>query len=105
MREMIHIIDDSAAVLARGEELFHDLANPVEYAAARMHVLDLDTAADQLRDETRDGTPGVPWRALARTRDKYAHHHEDIDRTAVWNVLAVDFPRIKAELERHLAES
>jgi uncharacterized protein with HEPN domain len=96
--QMIDIIDRSQQIVRRGEPVFFDPGNQVEFWAARMVVLDLDVAAEKLSDGFRRKHPDVPWSALARARDKYAHHYEDIDRSVVWNLIAIRLPRLATAL-------
>lgn len=100
--EMITIIDDAQGVVARGHDVFHDPENRVEIAAARMHIIDLDTAAENLTPEFREAVPEIPWKQLARSRDRNAHHYENIDRVPVWNTIIIDFPNVKDALEAAL---
>jgi len=69
-----------------------------------MIVIELGVAAQRLSDEFKNAHPG-PWRALARARDKYAHHYEDIDRGVVWELLEHRLPRWSSELARQLSAS
>ena len=36
--------------------------------------------------------PGVPWKSIARTRDKIAHGYETIDSEKVWGIALLDIP-------------
>jgi uncharacterized protein with HEPN domain len=36
--------------------------------------------------------------ASSRARDKYAHHDQDIDRSVVWNLIAIRLPRLATAL-------
>ena len=103
-REMVRIIDQARSIVRRGEKMFFDPDNPVEFGAARMVVLDLDVAADHLSDEFKESLPDINWQALAKTRDKYAHHYADIDRDVVWNLLKRRLPGMADNLRRRLAE-
>lgn len=96
--EMCAVIDATARIVARGKDTFFDPANSVEFAAARMAVIDLDVAADGLSDEYKAARPDLPWKQLSRTRDKYAHHYSDIDREVVWNLLVNRLPDLALAL-------
>jgi uncharacterized protein with HEPN domain len=96
--EMSRVIAQAQRIVERGETTFFAADNPVEFLAARMIVIELDVAADHLSPEFKEARPGIPWRALARARDKYAHHYEDIDRGVLWELLVGRLPRISREL-------
>lgn len=98
--EMVRIIDQAGQIVRRGPAVFFDSQNHVEFGAARMVVIDLDVAAEKLSDGFRRQHPDVPWAALARTRDKYAHHYGDIDREVVWRLLAKRLPAMATILRR-----
>jgi len=96
--EMCAVIDASARIVARGEDTFFDPAHSVEFGAARMAVIDLDVAAGSLSDEYMAARPDLPWKQLARTRDRHAHHYSDIEREVVWNLLINRLPELALAL-------
>jgi uncharacterized protein with HEPN domain len=51
-------------------------------------------AAKRLSDEFKMGHPQVPWRAMARMRDKLIHHYEAIDPNEVWRAVQEDVPAL-----------
>lgn len=95
--ERVSVARQAEQVVARGRDAFFDEHNVVEFLAARMIVIELDVAADRVSNAFKHAHPG-PWRALARARDKYAHHYEDIDRGVVWELLERRLPRWSADL-------
>jgi uncharacterized protein with HEPN domain len=101
VKEMVAVARQAEQVVARGRAAFFDEANAVEFLAGRMIVIELDVAAERVSDEFKIAHPG-PWQALARARDRYAHHYADIDRGVVWELLEHRLPRWSAELARQL---
>ena len=100
--EMLTCVYSADKIVDRGEDVFFEEGNTVEIAAARQHIIDLDTAADGLSPEFKDNHPGIPWKQLARMRDRNAYHYDDVNRDIVWNVLVVEFPKIRLSLRQHL---
>lgn len=100
--EMLTCIYSADQIIDRDEDVFHDEDNTVEIAAARQHIIDLDTAAEELSPEFRERYPEIPWKNLARMRDRNAHHYDNVNRSIVWNVLVLEFPRIRLVLRQHL---
>ena len=100
--EMLTCIYSADKIVDRGEDVFFEEGNTVEIAAARQHIVDLDTAADGLSPGFRDGHREIPWKPLARMRDRNAHHYDNVNRDIVWNVLVVEFPKIRLILRQHL---
>lgn len=97
--ECIRLINESQRIVARGRDTFFDPDNPVEFGAARMAVIDLNTAAERFSDEFKADHPSLPWKALARTRSKFAHHYEDINRDLVWNMITKEMPQMVVVLQ------
>lgn len=56
-------------------------------------------AAKNVSEPTRALAPGIPWRAIAGTRDRIAHGYFDINLDTVWDILTLDLPRLAGELE------
>lgn len=50
----------------------------------------------------RDKYKEVPWKYMARMRDKIAHFYFGIDYEIVWNVIKDKLPRIRPEIEQVL---
>lgn len=99
---MLACIYSADKIVDRGEVVFFEEDNTVEIAAARQHIIDLDTAASGLSHEFRDSRPDIPWKQLARMRSRNAHHYDNVNRDIVWNVLVVEFPKIRRILGQHL---
>ena len=59
-------------------------------------------AAKNVTDERRSSAPGIPWRAIAGTRDRLVHAYFDVDLDIVWEIVSVDLPALIPELERLL---
>lgn len=100
--EMLDCLYSADSIVDRGEKLFFDEDNTVEIAAARQHVIDLDTAAEKITPSFKQASLEIPWGDLARARDRFAHHDDNVNRDVVWNVLVIEFPKIRAVLMHHL---
>lgn len=48
----------------------------------------------------RKDNPNVPWREIARMRDKIVHHYFEIDLEKVWKVVREDIPAIKPSIKQ-----
>lgn len=100
--EMLDCLYSADKIVDRGEDLFFEQDNPVEIAAARQHIIDLDTAAEKLTERFKGDHTEIPWKQMAKARDRFAHHYDNINRDLVWNVLITEFPKIRQTLRAHL---
>lgn len=100
--EMLSIIYSVDTIIDRGEDVFFDEDNPVEIAAARQLIIDLDTAAAGLSPGFKRDHPEIEWKELAMMRNRQAHNY-DVNRGIVWGVLVVELPKIRASLRRYLS--
>ncbi len=44
----------------------------------------------------------MPWKLLARMRDRMSHRYFDVDYEVVWDTLAVDLPLLRRAIEDFL---
>ena len=52
-------------------------------------------AAKWLSEEFKEEHPDVPWRDMARTRDRLIHGYFGVDLDAVWETVDRDVPQLK----------
>ena len=63
-------------------------------------VLTLGEAAKHVPQEIQVKAPGIPWRAMAASRDRMAHGYFDINLDMLWTMVSVDIPALEADLRR-----
>lgn len=100
--EMLDCIYSADKIVDRDDDLFFEEDNPVEIAAARQHIIDLDTSAERTTTSFKTDHPEIPWKKMAMARDRFAHHYDNLNRDIVWNVLINEFPKIRKALRNHL---
>jgi uncharacterized protein with HEPN domain len=59
----------------------------------------LGEAAKLVSSELRLGTPAVPWRAVARMRDRLIHAYFGVNWDIVWDVVTGDLPPLVERLQ------
>ena len=59
-------------------------------------------ATKLLSDEFKSNHPQIPWRAIARMRDKLIHHYHGVDLQEVWQAAQIDIPALLDFLEPFL---
>ena len=63
-------------------------------------VLTLGEAAKHIPQEIQVKAPGIPWRAMAASRDRMAHGYFDINLDMLWTMVSIDIPAIQKDLRR-----
>ncbi len=58
----------------------------------------LGQATKQLSGELRARYPTVPWRSMAKARDRLIHHYFGINLDVVWQIATVELPQVAAQL-------
>ena len=56
-------------------------------------------AVKRLSERFKTEHPSVPWRDIARMRDKMIHHYERVNLEEVWRATQVDVPNLVAFLQ------
>jgi uncharacterized protein with HEPN domain len=57
-------------------------------------------AVKNLPADLRTDHPEVPWRDMAGMRDIVVHQYFGVDLEAVWQAATVDFPELKAKIQK-----
>lgn len=55
-------------------------------------------ATKNISSDLRERNPEIPWKDLARFRDKLIHHYFGVDILAVWLSVADDLPALKQQV-------
>ena len=80
-----------------------DLDKDEKLALALVRLLEvLGEAAKSVSEEFRQQYPAVPWRQIARTRDRLIHGYFDVDLDIVWEIVSGDVPALIPQLEKLL---
>jgi uncharacterized protein with HEPN domain len=61
-------------------------------------------AVKKLSPELKLAHPEIPWRRIARMRDKAIHHYFGMDWDLVWEVVEVHIPQLQTTVECILRE-
>ncbi len=56
-------------------------------------------AVKNLPAEFRAAHPEIPWRAMARMRDRLIHGYVDVDYQLVWEAVQQDVPSMRRQIE------
>jgi uncharacterized protein with HEPN domain len=61
-------------------------------------------AVKNVPEEIRGRRPAVPWRSMARMRDRVIHMYFGVDHVRVWETVTGAIPPVQSEIESLLAE-
>ena len=82
-----------------------DFSRNIDKQDAIVHRLEIiGEAAKNVPQEFRDKYPKIPWREIARTRDKITHHYFEIDLMQIWNIIQNDLQPLKYQIRSILKE-
>lgn len=82
------------------EREFHESVDKQDAVVHRLEIM--GEAAKNVPQEFRDKYPKIPWREIARTRDKITHHYFEIDEGQIWNIIQNDLNLLKKQIEELL---
>ena len=100
-----HILDAAMKIqryVASGRDAF--FADEMAQDAVVRNLEIIGEAAKQLSDGLRASHPDVPWRAMARMRDRLIHAYFGVDWSLVWETATTEVPRLAARV-REVLES
>lgn len=59
-------------------------------------------ATKNIPDEVKEKYPQLPWKEMAKIRDKLIHAYFVVDFEIVWNVIKKELPFLKPKIEKIL---
>ncbi|WP_082343672.1 HepT-like ribonuclease domain-containing protein [Sulfobacillus thermosulfidooxidans] len=93
LTQILQSLDRIASYSAEGSRAFFE--SPLLQDGI-VHNLELIGASvKQLPAELLASHPNIPWSAIARMRDRLAHHYLGLDLELVWEVVQHDLPPLK----------
>lgn len=61
-------------------------------------------AAKKIPEELRELYSDIPWRRMARMRDKLIHEYHGVDLEIIWTVVKEELPPVKPLIEKVLQD-
>ncbi len=58
----------------------------------------LGEATKRISDEFKDKYSEIPWKEIARTRDKIIHFYFGVDVDIIWDIVQADIPDLSKKL-------
>ncbi|MHC4973986.1 MAG: HepT-like ribonuclease domain-containing protein [Planctomycetota bacterium] len=75
------------------------LADEKTQSAVVHQLLVIGEATKRLSESFQAAQAEIPWRDIARMRDRLVHHYDAVDLDEVWKTVASDVPDLLARLE------
>ncbi|MCD6542142.1 MAG: DUF86 domain-containing protein [Thermoplasmata archaeon] len=84
---------------------FEEFKNDDKTVSAVVRKLEIiGEATKNIPDEIRQKHPDLPWKEMAKIRDKLIHGYFVVDHQIVWNVVKKELPLLKPKIEKILQE-
>jgi uncharacterized protein with HEPN domain len=101
-----HILDEINFLLENSKGLKREdfLNNEVLKRAFVRSLEIIGEAVKKLPVELREKYRDIDWKAMAATRDKLIHHYFGVDYEIVWDVVAHEIPKLKAQFKKILVK-
>ena len=82
-----------------------ELKNDDKTVSAVVRKLEIiGEATKNIPDEIKEKYPMLPWKEMAKIRDKLIHGYFVVDFEIVWKVVKEELPLLKPEIEEILQE-
>ena len=103
LQKILGVIEETEEIFVNiSEEEF--LKSNLLKMAMTMAILRVGELVKNLSQEFRIENPQVKWKAIAGFRDIIAHRYEAVDMEEVYKTITEDFPELKMQIEKILAE-
>ena len=103
LRQLADFIDEAQALVA-GRTLEEVASDPIRLRAFERVMELVGECAKRVPLDLREKYPRVPWRQVTGMRDVISHAYEDLAYEILWRATDRDFPTLKAEVQRMLAD-
>jgi uncharacterized protein with HEPN domain len=100
-----HILESSQALLQHVEGMSKsDFLSDIRTQDAVLRRIEIiGEATKRLTDSVRSEEPDIPWKQIARMRDKVTHDYFKIDLSFVWDTVKQDVPPLMRAVRRILS--
>ena len=95
LQDILDAIDAIRSHLRRG-----DLSDGLVFDAVRVRLIEIGEAVKAIPDDVLASEPALPWNAIARMRDRLAHHYFDTLHSYVAGTVTHDLEPLEAAVRR-----
>ena len=80
------------------------VADKILRHAVTWNIQVIGEASNKLSKEFISAHSGTNWRGVIGMRHVLVHDYYQIDEEGIWNVIEVDLPLLKAQIEQYISE-
>ena len=97
MLETIDKIIRFTSTYQSAEELYQ---NDRDFDASMMNFIVIGEQVDKLNEEVKSNNEQINWQKIYSLRNILVHHYFGINVEIVWQIISVDLPKLKEDLNR-----
>lgn len=100
--DLLHHIRDELKFLKTESKDLSEEDFQKDEKAKRAFVRSLEIIGEASKNfpiEYRESHPDVPWKMMARMRDRLIHHYFGVDYPVVWDTILSDVPQLAEKIE------
>ena len=103
LKKIINAVDVAVEIFGKtSKDEF--LSSEILKLSMSMSVIRIGQLVKDLNLEIRLSNPQVPWKSIAGFRDVAAHKYDTLDFDRVYVTITKDFPELRAQIEKIIAE-
>jgi uncharacterized protein with HEPN domain len=101
--DILGAIDDCSAFIQGMDEAAFRADRRTVYAVTRALEI-IGEATKRIPPDIQARYPDVPWRFMARMRDRIIHGYDTVDSAIVWQTLTIDIPPTRSLIQNAVAQ-
>ncbi|MEX2382729.1 MAG: DUF86 domain-containing protein [Opitutales bacterium] len=101
---LYHIRDELNFLIAESQGMTEEQFQ-VDEKSKRAFVRSLEIIGEASKNfptDYREAHPEIPWKVMARMRDKLIHHYFGVDYPVVWDTIVSDIPSLHVKIQKLL---
>ena len=105
-RADVELVDDIREAIQRISSYLEDMSyedfmdDAKTQDAVIRNIEIIGEAAKGISEHLRDQNAHIPWRNMARMRDRLIHHYFGVNLDVVWQVVSMELPGLVSELAK-----
>ncbi len=78
----------------------HFISNSMMFNASLRQLEIIGEASNRLSENLLNNHPTIPWARIIGLRNLVIHEYFGIDDITIWNVIKINLPELKAQIEK-----